>query len=108
MDTVTHYFRYDGYEHAMCYSYPVTRRTLKGVWIALGYPEKQKFILNDARKCWAYPTKELALDSFKIRKHRQIMHSNASIDSANIALRKVGLETIDVRTRFSDQVEEIW
>lgn len=98
------YYRYDGYEYAQCDTYPVLRRTAKGVWINIGlsYPglEKEKFILDGARKRWAYPTKELALESFQIRKERQIRHCNDMIERANKALVAVGLRAIDPASRF--------
>jgi hypothetical protein len=107
---MTEYYRYDGYKYAQCDSYRVTKCTPKGVWVSLGYGVKEKFILNDARRRWAYPTKELALESFRIRKERQIMHSNDSIEKANIALRKVGLKAIDSQSRFHryDDEELCW
>ncbi len=106
----TTYYRYDGYKYACCDSYSVVKRTLKGVWISLGWGSKDKFILNGARKRWAYPTKEEALESFRIRKRRQIMHCNDMIDNANQGLIKVGLKAIERGTRFTkyDDDMENW
>jgi hypothetical protein len=108
-EEAVYYYRYDGYKNARCESYRVMKKTLRGVWIYLGYQDK-KFILNHARRRWAYPDKEDALNSFKIRKERQIMHSNDSIEKANQALLAVGLKTIDPQTRFRnyDDDREFW
>lgn len=98
------YYRYDGYEYASLETYDVLRRTARGAWINIGLPfkgcEKEKFILDGARKRWAYPTKEEALESFRIRKERQIRHCNDMIERANKALVKVGFEAIDPQSRF--------
>lgn len=106
------YFRYDGYEYANCEKYEVIKRTPKGAWINLGYAwekdPKKKFILDNARRRWAYPTVELALNSFRIRKERQIRHCNDMIENANIALLKVGFKAIDPASRFNQHFEESW
>jgi hypothetical protein len=104
-----HYYRYDDYENARCSAYKVVKKTLHGVWISLGYGEKDKFILDHARRRWAYPTMKDALNSFRIRKERQIMHSNASIDNAIQALIAVGLKPINRNSRFRKyDDEEVW
>lgn len=54
--------------------FPVSRTTPKGVWLNMGYGLKEKFILNDARRRFAYPTQELAMESFKARKRHQRQH----------------------------------
>jgi hypothetical protein len=46
--------------------YRVTKRTPKGAWIEKG------FILLSARKKWACNTKEEAIESFRVRRKRQI------------------------------------
>jgi len=101
------YFRYDGYEHAQLFKYPVIRRTNKGCWIQVGY-QNEKFILNNARRRWAYPTQPLALQSFQIRKHRQIMHCNNTIELANVALQKVGLEPVNPKSKFAKYNDEYY
>lgn len=68
------WYRYDGYatETGSPYlgKYPVVKTTAKGVWIDVW--GKHRFVLLDARKRWAYPTKELALNSFLIRRTKQV------------------------------------
>lgn len=73
-------YRYDDYSTGDDYvtgieiclrTYPVIRRTPKGVWISREAYGKQRFVLNGTRKAYAYPTKEEALASFIARKTRQ-------------------------------------
>lgn len=52
--------------------YRIIRETPKGVW--LDDFTKERFVLHDARKRWAYPTTELARQSFLIRKRKQLAH----------------------------------
>jgi hypothetical protein len=49
----------------------VSRHTPKGVWIKT-WAENERFVLKDARKRYACPTKEEALDSFIARQRRRI------------------------------------
>ena len=64
--------------------YPVVKSTLKGVWIDVW--GKKKFILNDARKQWASPSPEKALESYQARKRRQIGILEHQLNRAKIAL----------------------
>ena len=105
--SAVHYYRYDGYEWAECSSYRVIKTTDKGVWISLGYMIKDKFILNGARKRWAYPTKELALNSFRMRKLRQIEHCRHTEERAKKALDKTGFNAEKELNNFFDTME-LW
>lgn len=67
-------------------TYPVTKHTPCGCWIDLGYREK-RFILNDSRKRFAYPTKEEAKASFLARKKRQLGILRAQITAVEGALK---------------------
>jgi hypothetical protein len=89
---VEHYYRYDDYEYAKCTPYRVVRHTAKGVWIYLSWRHKDKFILNDARVRWAYPTKEEALNSYRMRKLRQIEWCRYWEKQARKGLSKVGFD----------------
>lgn len=62
----------------------VLRRTPKGVWIDEYGVER--FILNKARRRWAYPTIELAEDSYRQRKRWQIKHCKRTIAMAERCL----------------------
>lgn len=64
---------------------PVKRYTAKCV--VLDVYGREKFVLLDARKRWAYPTRELALESYIIRKQRQISWTAAAHDRAKDNLK---------------------
>jgi len=66
-------------------SYPVLRHTQKCVWIRCGLQDK--FVLDTARKAFAYPTYALALESFKARKARQVKLLEAQLKKARGALK---------------------
>ena len=68
------------------YSYPVTKQTPCGVWLELLYGGGKRFVLTSARKRFACPTKEEALESFKARKRRQVRILRARLDEAERAL----------------------
>lgn len=71
----------------------VQRHTPKGVWIIRqdAWCNKERFVLNNARKRWAYPTPELALQSFIARKQKQktILTSQLSNVIEALALAEV-------------------
>ena len=88
------YFRYEdkptslsvlGVELVL-YSFLVQKETPKGVWLSVW--SQKKFVLTSAKRKYAYPTKELALASFIIRKKRQLGYLNASLTQAEEALRQ--------------------
>lgn len=62
----------------------VEKHTPKGVRLECG-----RFVLRDARKRWACPTIEEALESFKARKKLQIKIHQATIKRAEKALAKI-------------------
>ncbi len=66
-------------------AYPVLRHTKKGAWIRCGLQEK--FVLDTAKKKFAHPTCELALDSFIARKTRQLSLLESQMTKARHALR---------------------
>lgn len=68
--------------HVFLESYPVIRRTPKGAWIDAGLCSPHRFILDDATKRWAYPTKELAIESLY---RRYAMHQKRLIDQLHKA-----------------------
>lgn len=75
---------YDGSFSVNLYTFSAKKHTHKGVWLQMPYGQKDKFVLNNARKRWAYPTKELAWESFQIRATRRTEHLNNQL---NFALR---------------------
>lgn len=58
----------------------VLKETEKGVWLETDWEIKNKFVLKEARKRWAYPTIELARDSFEKRKLKQLQHVKNKMD----------------------------
>jgi len=67
---------------------PVLRTTPAGVW--LYYLGEEKFVLNGTGKRWAYPTIELAQNSFRIRKQKQlgyVRHYFERLELINKALK---------------------
>lgn len=59
-----------GRVYVSTHAYPVTRRTPRGVWLDChGVP---RFVLANARKRFACPTREEAMASFRARKQRQV------------------------------------
>lgn len=66
----------------------VVKKTPRGAWIeeTHGYPVKKRFVLDGARRRYAYPTKALALNSYRIRKRWQIGYCKNKIDRANAIL----------------------
>lgn len=68
----------------------VVKRTPKGAWVEeLYYPHKKRFILDGARRRYAYPTKELAADSYRIRKEWQVVHAERTIRRAENVLEQL-------------------
>lgn len=71
-------------------SYTVVDVTPKGGWVIEGRwgtdapPtwNKRRFVLFDARKKWAYPTKKEALESLRIRTMRRVEHLERQLKEA--------------------------
>lgn len=69
--------------------YTAVKRTAKGVWIRLAKYDhaKPRFVLDNAIKRYAYPTKAEALKNFIYRKTRHIRIAESQLAEAKIALR---------------------
>lgn len=67
--------------------FQVLRQTQKGVWIALYPGHTGKFVLRDATKRYACPTKEEALTSFIARKTKQLRIMRACIRDVECAVK---------------------
>jgi hypothetical protein len=86
----TTYYRFDTHsynEHSGQFyadTYQVVRFTPAGCWLNV-YGE-EKFVLSKARKKFAHPTKELALESFIARKVRQIDLLELQLGRVKVAL----------------------
>ena len=89
MPELYRYFNTSSYDDSPCYLnlqiLSVVKETEKGYWIV--WDSKRKFILKGPGKRWAYETKELAMQSFTIRKNRQLMHAKRTIARAEHSLK---------------------
>lgn len=64
----------------------VVRHTPQGVWLYADSRDRGgRWVSKTARKRWAYPTKEEALDSFRYRKRKQVAIYTARLDRAHAA-----------------------
>lgn len=66
--------------------YKVVKVTPKGVWLSFGFGGKDRFVLLGARKRFAHPTKEAALESLVARKERQTRILKKQLDQVQTAL----------------------
>lgn len=74
-ETATTYYRYsvasnEDFMNVFCDNLKVEKRTECGVWVTVD--GEKKFILDGARKRYAYPTRELAYESFLIRRNKYL------------------------------------
>lgn len=78
-----------------CIELRVVSHTPKGVWLAPLWDVEgrfKKFVLDGVGRRYAYPTRELARESFIIRKRREIQHAARQHDRAvrYLALAETG------------------
>lgn len=79
------------------HEYPVISETACGVWLdVLG---RKRFVRTDARKRFACPTEDEAMESFRARKRRQIRILRHQLAAAEAALR---LEKDGAMSPFGD------
>lgn len=97
----TTFYRYDGYSNLIAEPWYVVKETPGGWWIrpTWGYFDgtHDKFILKNAIKRYAQPTKELALESYIARKRRQIKILEARLAQARDGLRQAESGFVDGR-----------
>ena len=104
-DRVKVYYRYTNF-WADCrevtvslHTYSVVSRTPKGGWIRDDRVRtKKRFVLDSARRKFAYPTKELALASFVKRKEWESSHAKRQSDVADKLLETINAKTTPFRT----------
>jgi hypothetical protein len=65
-------------------TFPIVRRTAKGCWIETC--GARRFVLQTAHKQYAWPTRELALESFVIRKQLYVKYLRKRLDIQQTAL----------------------
>jgi hypothetical protein len=95
--------------------YRVTHVTPKGCWIAPGgycyYAKdgKWKFILNSGKKRFAYPTRELAWESFKIRSLRrvQILTAQLKLAEAGLELSRADFYLFNVKAKIAPDILDL-
>jgi len=84
------FYRYDFYNIVRVTlelnTFEVLRHTPKGTWLDMGY-ENKKWVLRDARKRFAHPTKEEALVGFLARKRRQLKILKTQVTNVEAAIR---------------------
>jgi len=61
--------------------FEILRKTDCGFWIKSKY-DKERFVLSDSRKRYAYPTKEEAFNNFRIRTSKSYSYSVANLRNA--------------------------
>ena len=93
IDEVTYYHCRKPEVRILLEEYKVLKLTAKGCWI--DYYGDQKFLLNGARKCFAYASLTEAWNSFMIRKRRQLDHRKRAFDSVQLVLAKATGSTAD-------------
>jgi len=71
------------------------RETEFGYWIKLPY-RKEKFVLKDSNKRYAYPTKKEAFNSFDIRTNRAAGYAERDLDNAREFLKLI--DEFDINT----------
>lgn len=80
----------DSRAYVYTHEHPVIRETPKGVWLDVYGSER--FVRRDARKRWACPTKEEAIESFRARKARQAKILRAKLRHVDEVLAMVQRE----------------
>ncbi len=87
----TIWYRYEVSPGGLVYLefFAVVGTTPKGVWLVCqrmwpsGYsPRQRKWVSNTSKKRYAYPTRELAWNSFKIRARWRLTHAQAAMRKA--------------------------
>lgn len=95
------FYRYDGYENLEADKYVCVRETPCGYWIKpTRWGGKERFIRKGAHKSFAYPTKELAMTSFKARKCWQIKHLTRQLTNAENALKQAEAGKVDEHAEY--------
>jgi hypothetical protein len=70
-----------------CFEYRVIKHTPKGVWLQEPYCSGRKFVLKDARKRFACPTKREALLSYIARQKRRLLILKGQTEDSEMGLR---------------------
>lgn len=99
-------YRYDNTGDQVYLSkFPVVSSTAKGKWIDVW--GKKRFVLDVATKRFAYPTRELARESFIARKTRQRRILQAQLDNTTHVLRCSEKATVEQMTEIPPKDGEL-
>ena len=97
------FYRYDGYDFLRVEEWDAVKETPCGWWIRpyWGHTDgtDDKFILKEARKRYAQPTKEEALISYIARKNWQITHLERQLAKAKEGLAHAKMGLVDEKAR---------
>ena len=77
----------------------VIRKTLCGVWLELPFGSGKRFVRKDARKRYACPTKDEAIDSFIARKRRQTRILTVQLNRVRLQLEASEQRRMELLTR---------
>lgn len=114
MEGAVKYYRIvDGPQQPILQTLYEVKRTARGAWICWGYQrdsgETHCWVSDTARRRFAYPTVELALDSYKQRKRWQIQHARNSIEKAEAMLLRCELADVwDETLSFCAAPVPVW
>lgn len=107
-----YYYRYDATDSfdltldntkvAELFRFTVLSHTPCGVWISLLSIGGKKFILNNSRKAFAYPTKEKALESYYARKRKYVAILTARLEEAKLQLEA---KPVDYHKKYYEDKE---
>lgn len=90
--------------HLILKQFPELKKTKCGVWINVGYAHSnsgKRFILNNSRKKFAYPSMKEAWDAFKFRKKRQVQILKTKLNDATLALTASELSLEEAVRRYN-------
>lgn len=102
------FYRYEGYDLLKAEEWVAVKETTHGWWIRPPWPTDgtgNKFILKDAKKRHAQPTKKEALISYIARKNRQIWHLERQLTKAKEGLAHAKMGLVDEKARISYSTE---
>ena len=85
---------------------PMVKRTRCGCWVQDG--RKRHFILEGARKQWASPTKEKALEAWIARKRRQVMILHEDLGRVQGLLKEVTGEMYEPWKELDFSLQGAW
>lgn len=73
------------------------RETPNGYWIKINR-FKEKFVLKDSRKRYAYPTKQEAFESFRIRTIKSWHYASRDVNNAKVFIDLINNHELNTNT----------